>query len=496
MILSLALAIFAQQAPSVLWVEEDRGFYQEGARLGESVANLSDLNGDGTPEFAIGLYWMPPRIYDGRTREVLAALVPSSNWMDANRDFGWGHEILGIADLDGDGIDDIVVGANLADSPLVNAGAVRAVSGASFQAIWTTSGSVSQDRLGKSMRVLPDATGDGVSDVLSNVRGDQVCLLDGKTGQVVWSVNLSSAFSINEFPDLETLEDVNGDGAGDFVLKTQLGLGASLELRSGATGAVLDTWLPANAATADSFGSDIENVGDQNGDGLDDVIVSGDLNHMWILSGADGSTISEMFTQRHSRHHPVGAIRSNILQSAKTHLVVMNSGTSLEFWSLQSGQPTAQVQFGYHSPNDQALACASDSFRDGRPEVLIGLPEYAESVGDIGIAMLVGFPAPVLEVQSAIAGLQAVLAIEDGPAGKNAAFFASRFGGGPSLIGGAVVLLTPPFQQVATARLDAQGSAVVSFPLPPATAGMRLHFQAAMSDPAQRLSTMHSVIVQ
>lgn len=84
--------------------------------------------------------------------------------------------VAGSADLDGDGVDDFVVG-----SPI--RGAVWAVSGWDGEVIWSRKGG---GGFGKSVALGSDRNGDGTAEVLvGDVGRRRVLALDGRDGEMV-----------------------------------------------------------------------------------------------------------------------------------------------------------------------------------------------------------------------------------------------------------------------------------------------------------------------
>ena len=92
---------------------------------------------------------------------------------------------------------------------------------------------------------------------------------------------------------IETLDDVSGDGVPDFAVAAQESWKrpGRVEIVSGADGTILRTLRPRKEDPSTSlFGETIENVGDQNEDGFDDVMVYASL-FAQIRSCVDGAVI-------------------------------------------------------------------------------------------------------------------------------------------------------------------------------------------------------------
>ena len=84
----------------------------------------------------------------------------------------FGACVLRIADVNGDLVPDLLVGApNSSPSGATNAGEIAVVSGANGVRLTTIPGSVALERFGSSLASLGDVTGDGVPEVSVGVPG-------------------------------------------------------------------------------------------------------------------------------------------------------------------------------------------------------------------------------------------------------------------------------------------------------------------------------------
>ena len=140
---------------------------------GEDVAGGSDLDGDGTPDLVVGakssngtggVYVLSGA--DG------APLYPAVYGVDPG-DQAFGASVALIADVTGDLIDDIVVGARNRDDPATgeqNGGAVYVLSGASGAATFQAFGTAGE-QLGSDVASAGDLDGDGAADLLAGARG-------------------------------------------------------------------------------------------------------------------------------------------------------------------------------------------------------------------------------------------------------------------------------------------------------------------------------------
>ncbi|WP_342596956.1 peroxidase family protein [Cyanobacterium aponinum UTEX 3222] len=235
----------------------------ETREFGKSVSNAGDINGDGVDDIIIG---SPNRnqfsgdagksyvvfgISNGFNLNFDVSNLDGSNGFVINGDnSSFGYSVSSAGDINGDGFDDVVIGAPYAD-------------------YYT----------GKSYVVF----GSG-NDFASSL---DVSSLDGNNGFVVNSMtdgdelgsSVSDAGDINDdgFDDIiigAPMADLEGSGYGyegqSFVIfGTDDGFNSSFDLSSldGSNGFVV------NGDSGDELGSSVSSAGDINGDGFDDVVI-------------------------------------------------------------------------------------------------------------------------------------------------------------------------------------------------------------------------------
>ena len=273
--------------------------------LGYSAAAAGDVNADGIGDYIVGAPGFssaePPGgrvvVYSGADHSVLLEFTPETAGF-------FGSSVAGMGDVDGDGYDDLVVGAARADDPGEDAGQVFAYSGADGSPLWTFDGRHAGDWLGSAVGALGDVNGDGVPDIVVGAQGNggEAFVLNGDDGSVIHRLRPrpGSGSAYGQF-FASGPGDVDADGVPDVLVTDYnagegdlIGTGAAY-VYSGATGAVIHAW---RGVDFEGLGPG-RGVGDVNGDGHADLIIAGYTSsegasaagRAYVLSGADGSTI-------------------------------------------------------------------------------------------------------------------------------------------------------------------------------------------------------------
>ncbi|MCB9898425.1 MAG: VCBS repeat-containing protein [Planctomycetes bacterium] len=133
---------------------------------------VDDLDGDGRREPVLAL----PYSLDGMRGEVVVTRSSDGSTLQRLRSgregdgFGW--SLASTDDLDGDGHADLVIGAPSDDQGGRDAGAAYVVSGRSGTPLFAVRGTEPGEHLGNAVAALDDIDGDGVSDVLAGAQRD------------------------------------------------------------------------------------------------------------------------------------------------------------------------------------------------------------------------------------------------------------------------------------------------------------------------------------
>lgn len=131
--------------------------------FGVAACSVGDLDGDGRPEFAVGAW--NARVDDARTGEVSIFAGGTAKLLQkvsGRREFDhFGQALAGVGDLDGDGVPDFAVGAPAKTTP----GYVQIFSGKTFALLGEMRGEREHDGFGATLAAA-DLDGDGVAELL------------------------------------------------------------------------------------------------------------------------------------------------------------------------------------------------------------------------------------------------------------------------------------------------------------------------------------------
>jgi hypothetical protein len=250
-----------------------------GDRFGARVTQ-ADLNGDGRIDYL--LVGADQRgtgspgylaLFDPLTGFQLASVpgtVPDSEF---------GASMAVVRDLDGDAVNDYLVGAPNEDvGVLVGAGVVHVISGVNNLEIATLDGVTAGGHFGWNVLTLGDVDGDSIPDfaVAAPSEGGMGTLTAySETSPPVQLWQTAGVNALEDFGEaVLSVSDFDGDSIADLLVGAPALLNPSLPGRvaliSGATGGqITDVSGPA---PADRFGVAIQ-IGDANGDGVADVYV-------------------------------------------------------------------------------------------------------------------------------------------------------------------------------------------------------------------------------
>ncbi len=298
-----------------------------GNQSGFAISGVGDINGDGIDDIIIGAY--AANRGTGQSYVVFGSRKPwttSINLVDLNGDNGFvidgvlyinhdiGYSVSGVGDVNGDGIDDILIGSPGSNDGVTGQTYVIFGSKLKWPKIlniknlngnngFTINGFYLGQQSGKSVSGVGDVNGDGINDVLIgcydiNIVGQSYVIFGDQKGWPavidLFNINGLNGFIINGVKqDLDARPsvvahagDVNGDGIDDVLIggpgannqigqnyivfgsKQQWPKTISLTSLNGTNGFTMN-----GINQGDDCGYSLNGIGDVNNDGIDDIII-------------------------------------------------------------------------------------------------------------------------------------------------------------------------------------------------------------------------------
>ncbi|MCZ7582581.1 MAG: integrin alpha [Deltaproteobacteria bacterium] len=283
---------------SPVWTAESD---QVSAYFGYCVSGAGDVNGDGYDDVIVGAHTYDngqndegrAYVFLGQSSGVQSSPIWTGESDQADAQFG--ISVSGAGDVNGDGYDDVIVGASLYDNSTNNEGRAYVflgqASGVQASATWTADGAQTNDQFGSSVSAAGDVNGDGYDDVIvgakryDNGQNDEggayvfLGLASGVQSSPAWTAESDQASAFFGWA-VSDAGDVDADGYDDVVVgaalydngqndegRAYLFLGQAAGVQSS------PAWIAEGDQAYAYFGFSVSGAGDVNGDGYDDVIV-------------------------------------------------------------------------------------------------------------------------------------------------------------------------------------------------------------------------------
>jgi hypothetical protein len=275
-----------------------------GGHFGVSVSAAGDVDGDGTPDVAVGAPDVRSRtgavyLYSGRN----GALIRRLDGAAAGNEFGFAP--APIPDTNADGRPDLLVGAPGANS---GTGAAYVLSGRDGSVLRTMTGRNAGERFGSAVNALRDINGDGRAEILvgamdrpPSARGGGD-VISGAGDQRLFEIPGDASSHDLGWAYISDAGDVDADGKTD-ILVGDFGHDGAVPgqfagrawVYSGADFHVLHTW----DGTPQSGLGECRAAGDVNGDGYGDLLIAAyndpahaqNAGRVSVYSGRDGSEL-------------------------------------------------------------------------------------------------------------------------------------------------------------------------------------------------------------
>ena len=264
------------------------------SNFGQVVTNLTDLDGDFINDFAVSApLFNQVSVYSGASGDELY------NWVGGN---SYGESISKAGDINNDGTPDIIIGApsDNQGGTTSRTGSVEVRSGKDGSVIHFIEGNLTKGFLGSAVSDLDDINNDGFDDFVVKVKSSStsnqsvVSIYSGRDKKVLRMLNVSYGSTFGEY--LENVGDIDKDGINDLAIsqtETAAGNNGKVYIYSGKT---LNFISSKSGETYSKAGNQVASAGDIDNDGTNDYLMnlntSGD-GKVWLVSGANNNTLYE-----------------------------------------------------------------------------------------------------------------------------------------------------------------------------------------------------------
>ncbi|MFT3705933.1 MAG: FG-GAP-like repeat-containing protein [Agriterribacter sp.] len=291
------------------------------AYFGSAVSAAGDVNGDGYGDLVVGATGYTNGesnegaafIYQGAAS--IADIIITDSIESTQPGDGFGNSYASAGDVNGDGYNDVIVGAPNYDNGSNNTGAAfiyhGSVNGLSHVPNATLLGSQSNAAFASVVASAGDVNGDGYSDIIvgapgfiygsfneyiavafiyyGSATGINPVLIDTlESGD-----NYYDAYRSNFGATVSTVGDVNGDGYGDIIIGSPYGGGSGSGYArvyyGSASGINHLNSSPLSSDCKGLFSSSLSSAGDINGDGYGDIIVGAPVSGTCYISQPYGA---------------------------------------------------------------------------------------------------------------------------------------------------------------------------------------------------------------
>ncbi len=353
--------------------------------FGIRVSGAGDVNSDGHADVIVGaVQWLNngtgyARVFSGADGSALYTLTGLANGDQ------FGYYVDDVGDMNLDGVADVAVGAWQADPAGVQSGQAFVFSGADGAELHRFS-TQPGDVLGCSVGGTGDVDGDGTPDVIVGASGADdngnysgaAYVYSGATGALLHS--FAGRSEGDQFGNcVSGAGDVDGDGTPDLLVgginDDYAGAdGGAATIFSGATGDVL-AYLPASEGGG-SVGSNVQEAGDIDNDGLGDFIVgasragAGNSGRALVYAGRSCSAFNYCEGLQNST-----SARGRIGWSGSTSY----SANSLSLTA--SGLPSQQFGLFFYGPNQIRVPFGNGLRCVGGGAYRLNPPQLSDSFG-------------------------------------------------------------------------------------------------------------------
>ena len=382
--------------------------------FGASVSDAGDMNGDGYSDVITGAYGFNSNT--GKSYLYMYGMngtfISDLSMTGAATLRELGASVSSAGDVNGDGFDDLIIGAPFSGGGAVAGDAYIFFGGAIMDNIADVSlaGEASGNRFGNSVSKAGDVNGDGYSDVIigawgySSAKGRAYIFYGGASMNntvdiIMTGVNTNDYFGAG----VSGAGDVNGDGFFDVIVGSEGFSSSTGRAYIFYGGAVMNNSadVTMNGDSAQNyFGGSVSSAGDVNGDGYSDVIVGAhgyraNTGKAYVYFGGEimNSTSDVIFTGESADDNfgwsvsTAGDVNGDGFSDviAGAHRAASGSGRAYIFYGglvmniypdvVLTGELPLTYTYGITVSN------AGDINRDGYSDVIVGASNYNINTG-------------------------------------------------------------------------------------------------------------------
>lgn len=281
------------------------GVVLKNSQQGQS-GGVIDYDGDGIADLVVGAPYATSGEKVGAVliyRGSANGFNTNPTWVLTGDD-NFGYTFANLGDVDGDAKADFAVGAYNGDGSDVSlSGSVTIYMGGSGGKVITKlAGETALDKFSLAIKGGCDLNGDSINDIIvgapfnspgpDRYQGGAVYVYFGPDFKGATRVKLSATLNSTGLGNAVTCSDLNGDGIGDLIV----GATGKVLIYYGKLGFSPDTDIPdVTIKNSDSkFGSSLAVLGDLNGDGLNELVI-GAPNATAGVGGANKARVGRVY---------------------------------------------------------------------------------------------------------------------------------------------------------------------------------------------------------